>query len=138
MYPHADCQAESLVLLQSRIQSPNDLNNAQPSLHCPLCIIFMCLGIAKIYQQAITEILGNMALEVLDDRSAGLLVRPHDLPQVFGIEAAGEGSRVYQVAEQHCELTAFGARWLWRRRWAIYLGDVSSQGDMRWHRRGRG
>ena len=55
-----------------------------------------------------------MALEALDDRSAGLLVRLHDLPQIFGIEATSEGGRVYQVAEQHRELAAFGCRWLWR------------------------
>src|SRR4051812_10364566 len=118
MYPHADRQTESLRLLQGRIQSPNHLNNAQPGLHCPLRIIFMYLGIAKVHQQAITEIPGNMALEALDDSSTSLLVRPHDLPQVFGVEAAGEGSRVYQIAEQHRELTAFGARWLWRSPWA--------------------
>jgi len=61
-----------------------------------------------------------------------------DHPQIFGIEAAGEGSRVYQVAEQHRELMAFGTRWLWRSRWAIRLDGVSSPGNMRWHRWGRG
>ena len=71
----------------------------------------MRLRIAKVHQQAIAEILGNMALEALDDLRAGLLVRSHDLPQVLGIEATGEGGRVYQVTEQHGELAAFGRRW---------------------------
>src|SRR5712691_4277652 len=70
----------------------------------------MRLRIAKLHEPAITEILGNMALEALDDRSAGLLVGPHDLTQVFGIEATGEGGGVYQVTKQHRELTAFGRR----------------------------
>src|SRR5215475_6011794 len=98
----------------------------------------MRLRIAEVHQQAITEVLGNMALEALDHCSTSLLVRPHDLPQVFRVEAAGEGSRVYQVAEQHCELAAFGHRWLGRSRWAIRVGDVNRQGNVRRYRWGRG
>jgi hypothetical protein len=44
-----------------------------PGLHRPLRIVFMGLRIAKVHQQPIAEILGNMALEALDDRSTGLL-----------------------------------------------------------------
>jgi hypothetical protein len=63
-------------LLQARIQEPNGLDNAQPGLHRALRIVLMRLRIAKIHQQAIAEVLGNMALEALDDLRAGLLVRP--------------------------------------------------------------
>src|SRR5215510_9285555 len=98
----------------------------------------MCLRIAEVHQQAIAEILGNMALEALDDRSTGLLVRPHNLPQVLRIKAAGEGSRVYQVAEQYRELTAFGHRGLGRSRWAIRVGDVHRQGNSWGYKLGHG
>jgi hypothetical protein len=66
-------------LLQVSIQGPDGLDNVQSGLHRPLRIVFMSLWIAKVHQQPIAEILGNMALEALDDRSTGLLVRPHDI-----------------------------------------------------------
>ena len=70
----------------------------------------MRLGIAKIDQQAIAEILGDMPLKALDDLSTGSLVGAHHLPQIFGIELAGERGRIHQVTEQHGELAAFGLR----------------------------
>ena len=70
----------------------------------------MRLRITKIDEQAVAEILGNMSLKALDDLSTGSLVGTHHLPQVFGIELAGERGRIHQVTEQHGELAAFGLR----------------------------
>src|SRR6266446_1505990 len=70
----------------------------------------MRLGIAKIDEQPIAEILGNMAVKALDDLGTGGLVGAHDLPQVFWVELAREDSGVYQVTEHHGELTAFCCR----------------------------
>ena len=70
----------------------------------------MRLGIAKIDQQAIAEILGDMPLKALDDLGTGGLIGAHHLPQIFGIELAGERGRIHQVTEQHGELAAFGLR----------------------------
>ena len=70
----------------------------------------MRLRIAKIDQQAIAEILGDMPVKALDDLGTGGLVGAHHLPQIFGIELAGERGRVHQVTEQHGELAAFGLR----------------------------
>ena len=51
-----------------------------------------------------------MSLKALDDLSTGSLVGAHHLPQIFGIELAGERGRIHQVTEQHGELAAFGLR----------------------------
>ena len=48
-----------------------------------------------------------MAVKALDHLRARVLVGTHHLPQVFGVETAGEGRGVHQVAEQHGELAAF-------------------------------
>jgi hypothetical protein len=53
-----------------------------------LGIVFVGLRIAKIDQQAITKILGDGSVKVLDDCGAGSLISPHDLAQVFRIELA--------------------------------------------------
>jgi len=55
----------------------------------------MRLGIAKIDQQTIPEILGDMALKVLDDLGTDGLIGAHHLSQIFGIKLAGERSRIY-------------------------------------------
>jgi hypothetical protein len=77
----------------------------------------MCLGIAKIDQQAITKVLSNVPVEALDDLCRGGLVGSYYLTVVFGIKLPGEAGRVYQVTEQHGELAAFclrGAVCYWR------------------------
>ena len=86
----------------------------------------MRLGIAKVDQQAIAEILRNMPVEALDDLGTGLLIGAHHLAVVFRIELTGKAGRVDQVTEQHRELAAFGGRLGmrgsgrrsgWRNRW---------------------
>ena len=84
------------------------LDHPKPGPHGALRIIFVRLGIAEVDEQAIAEILRNMAVKALDHLGTGVLIGAHDLAQVFGIELAGERGRVHQVTEQHGELTAFG------------------------------
>jgi hypothetical protein len=50
----------------------------------------MRLGVAEVDQQAIAEVLGDMALIAGDDLGAGLLIGPHHLPPLLGVELAGE------------------------------------------------
>ena len=64
----------------------------------------MRLGIAKVHQQAVAQILCNIPVEALDDLGAGLLVRAYDVTPVFRVELPGQAGRVHQVAEQHREL----------------------------------
>ena len=70
----------------------------------------MRLRIAKVNQQAIAEILGNVALEALDDLDTGLLIGAHHFAVVFGIELTGEAGGIHQVTEQHRELAPFRVR----------------------------
>ena len=51
-----------------------------------------------------------MPLEAGDHLGARVLIGPHHLAQVFGVELAGEDGRVHQVTKQHGELAAFGLR----------------------------
>jgi hypothetical protein len=77
-------------------------------MHGPYGIVFMRLRIAKVHQEPVTEVLGDMAGKTLDDHRAGGLIGPNDLPQVFGVELAGEPGGIHQVTEEHRELAAFG------------------------------
>ena len=82
----------------------------RPGVHRAPGIVFMGRGVAKIDQQPIAEVLGNMALVALDDLGRGLLVGAHHGAQVFRVELARELRGAHQVAEQHRELPPFGVR----------------------------
>jgi len=136
--PHADRQADPRPLSQAAVEGVQRLDNAQPGMHSALRIVFMRLGIAKIDQQAVAEILGDMPVKALDDLGTGGLVGAHHLPQIFGIELARERGRIHQVTEQHSELAAFRVRWVrggcWQLRVCVLLRRWLGQwrGWLRW------
>src|SRR5262245_37974208 len=103
MEPHPYGQSHPLLLLESAIERRHGLHHAKPSAHRPLRIVFMRLRVAKVDQQTIAEILGDVALEALDDLSTGLLIGAYHLTVVFRIELTGKAGRVDQIAEQHGE-----------------------------------
>ena len=90
MDPQAHGQVHPPLLPQAGIELSHGLDHAQPGPHRPLRIVFMRQGIAKVDQQAIAEILGDMPLKALDHLGAGVLIGPHHLAQVFRVELAGE------------------------------------------------
>jgi hypothetical protein len=49
-------------------------------------------GIAKVHQQTIPNIFGQVALKAADHSSAEPLIREHYLAQLFGVELLGERS----------------------------------------------
>jgi hypothetical protein len=107
-YPHG--QPHASFLLQAGIQGPQRVEHAQAGQAGALGVVLVRLGIAKIHQQAVAQILRNIPVETLDHLGACLLVRAHDVAPVFRIELPGQAGRVHQVAEQHRELPALGVR----------------------------
>src|SRR5262245_16026888 len=125
-------QLYSALLLQARIELADGLHHPQSGPHGPLGILFVGERVAQIGQQATTEILRDMPLEAGDHLGAGVLIGPHYGAEVFRIELAGEGSRVYQITEQHSELAAFSVKRLrfdWRGR---HLRGRGFPGGRRW------
>ena len=108
MNAEAHGDAHPVTLLQMCVECRHGSDNPQPGAHGPPGVIFVRLGIAEIDQQAIAEMLGNVAVEALDDLCAGGLIRPDHFPVVFGIELAGEADGIHQVAEHYRQLPPFG------------------------------
>jgi len=52
---------------QTGVQRRNSLDNAQAGVHGTPGIVFVSRGVAKIDEQSIAEVLGDMAAVVLDD-----------------------------------------------------------------------
>ena len=82
---------DALMLFQASVQRPHSVQDAQASMHGPLGIVFVGLWIAKVHQQAIAEILGDIPVKTLDHLDTGRLISQHDLAQVFRIKLTGEG-----------------------------------------------
>ena len=68
-------------------------------MHSTPGIVLMSTWVAKVDEQAIAQILRDVPLKALDDRSGGLLVGTHHLTQVFGVELLAQSSGVDQIAE---------------------------------------
>ena len=58
--------------LPGAVFSPHGLHEPEPGPHGALGIVFMRLGIAKIDQQPIAQVLGDMPLEAPDHPGTGL------------------------------------------------------------------
>jgi hypothetical protein len=49
-----------------------------------------------------------MAFVLRHDAGDGVLIAPHDLTQLLGVQTARHLGRANEVAEHHCHLAAFG------------------------------
>ena len=105
-----DGNAHACILHQTRTERPHGVEDAKPCADRPLRIVLVGLGIAEVDQQAIAEILGDMAVKGLDHLGTGLLIGPHHRAVVFGSSCLASARRVHQITEHHRKLAAFGVR----------------------------
>src|SRR5262249_29664036 len=96
--------------VQPRLQSPEGLDQLQAGADSTLGLVSMGLRIAKVDQEPIPQILGDMAAIALDHFGTRRLVGTYHLAVVFRVKLTGEARGVHEVAEQHGELAAFGLR----------------------------
>jgi hypothetical protein len=122
--PHGEL--DTVLGRQMGIEGGDGLDNAQTGVDRAPGLVFMSRGIAKIDQQAIAEILGDIAIIGLERGRSRGLVGTHHRAVVFGIESLGEIGRGDQVTEHHRDLPAFGlesaAARLRRERWPVLRG----------------
>jgi hypothetical protein len=106
--PHR--QLDALLARQPGIEHGDRLHHPEPALDGPLGIIFMGVGIAEVDQQAIAQILGDVAVKALDHLGTRGLICQNHVAQLFRIQLAGQHRGVDQIAEQHRELAALCCR----------------------------
>src|SRR5215470_16195401 len=118
MDAQAHGQLHSPLPPQASSKLPHGVEHPEPSPYGALGVIFVRQGVAEVDQQAIAEILRDMALKAGDHLGAAILVGAHNLPQLFGVKLRRERGRADQVTEEHSELAAFclWSRWCSRGR----------------------
>src|SRR6266699_983824 len=110
MYPKSYCQGDAYGLGERCIQCAYGFHNTQSSTDGAMRIVLMRLGITEIHKQSVTKQLGDMPIVALDNVGTNPLIGTDHLPVLFGIELAGESSRIHQVTEEHGELAALRVR----------------------------
>src|SRR5215470_12662796 len=101
-------KTDPALLRQALAQPADGLHHSEGGVDRPLAIVFVRVGKAKIDEQSVAQILRDIPFEELDDLSAGRLVGPHHVAQVFGVQVYSERRGIDQVAKHDRELTAFG------------------------------
>ena len=86
MDPHPDGKAEAFNWHEARIQHRQRRKYPQAGVDGPLGIVFMRLRIAKIDEQPIAQILGNIPGKALGHGGTGGLIGAHHLAVVFWVE----------------------------------------------------
>jgi hypothetical protein len=118
MDAEAHGQLDTPVALQAGIEALHRCQNLQSGIHGTPGVVFMGLRIAEVDQEAVPEVLGNMAIKAVDHLITGCLIGAHHVSEVFGVELAGQDGRVYDIAKQDRELATFRVRSIpgrWRR-----------------------
>jgi hypothetical protein len=72
-----------------------------------LGIIFMGVGIAKVDEQSISQELGDVTVIASNHLRTRGLIGTYHVPVLFGVELAGESSRVHHITKHHRELPSF-------------------------------
>src|SRR5262245_40063092 len=101
----------------------------------------MGLRVAKVDQEPIPQILGDMAAIALNHLGTRRLVGTHHLAVVFGVKLTGQARGVHEVAEHDGELATFGGRGLrscWRHSHLWRRGLLRDRGLETLQRWGRG
>ena len=104
---NTDAGLEHFAIAQLNLS--HSRNRIETCPYGPLSLVFESLRPAKINQQAIAEILRHMPTVTRDAARYGILIGPHDLAKIFGIEATGELGRTDEVTKHDGELSSFDA-----------------------------
>jgi hypothetical protein len=103
-------------------------------------IIFMCVGIAEVHEEPVTQELGNVSVKTLDDFSTSRLIDTYHVSVHFWVELRCQLRRFHQITEHHGQLPSFRVgrrRCSWERcdlRGGLFLGSRL----WCWLNRGRG
>ena len=89
---------------------PHRVEDREPRANGALGVVLARIGPAEVDEQAVAQLLGDVAAPALDRDACGLLVLPDDVAPLLGVELLGERRRADEVAEEDGELAALARR----------------------------
>ena len=115
--PHSQLE----VLLVLRLEAAQSVDNTETAYHGPLSLILVGLGIAEIYEDAVSQILGDVAIKLSDGFGTGFLKVAYDHPEILRVQSRRQFRRSDEIAKHYGQLPAFTLRrcdfggWRWTR-----------------------
>jgi hypothetical protein len=105
----ADAQRQPCrrIVRQTLLRFAHPGDDSETGAYRPLSVVLVGDWVAEVNQEPITQVLGDVAPEALDDPCRGLLVSADDGTQFLRIEPFRQCRRAHQVAEHHRQLAAF-------------------------------
>ena len=110
MHPQAHGKLFPRGKRQPGVERVEGMQQAEPRPPGPLGVVVMRHGIAEVHEQAIAEVLRDIAVKAVDHCRTGLVIRLHDRAQVFRVQAARQLGGVHQITEHDREMPAFRHR----------------------------
>ncbi len=101
MHPHLDGDPSRGIGGQAGGEGRHAVYHPQSRPHGPLRVVLLRLGIAKVDQQSVPPILGNVAGKALDNLGAVCMKALHHGVEVFRVELTGEAGGICQGTGQH-------------------------------------
>ena len=90
------------------VQRLHRLDDLQPGLNRAPRIVLVGARKAEIHQDAVADVVADVAVEPADDLGAGLLVAADHLTQIFRVHPGRKRRGADHVAEHHGQLAALG------------------------------
>jgi hypothetical protein len=108
MHPHTDGPGDPRRVCETGRLLPQRVHQPEASADGPLGIVVMGLRIAKVDDDLLTTILGDLALKLPDNVGTGLLIGTDDGIEVVWGEGFGEWGLGHEDTHQDGELSPFG------------------------------
>src|SRR5712692_8208394 len=104
----AQGQGDIPFTVEARIQGLHRRENAQGGPPGTLWVVLVSDRVAEVDEEAVAEILGDVAVEAIDHSGADFLIAANDLAQDLGVEPRREIRRANEVTKHDGELPALG------------------------------
>ncbi len=100
----AGCNSDTTLQGSARLKRGHRCDQFEPRSHCPICVVLVGPGIAKIHEDTVAHVFRNEPVVALHRARDTLLISRNDVPQILGIHSRGELCRTDQVGKHHRDL----------------------------------
>ena len=99
------------LYIERSVERRHFLDDNQPCSHGTFGIVFVRSGISEPSQNAIAQVLRNIALETRHRFGGNSLIAREDIAPFLGVELSRYLGRVDQIAEQDCQMAPLAFGW---------------------------
>ena len=104
-YTNGDRRA--VIFLQLLVDFGKGCDDLAPSTNRSFCVVVVCQRIAKVDEDPVTEVLGDISFVTSDDTPGRIVVGTHDVSQDLRVYLFRQFCRPHNVTKHDGELSSF-------------------------------